>query len=193
MRNRWMAYSIAFVLTTTAGAGLAARAQSETAPEDRVMGYQDARTGRFHRLMGAMPEAAATAPFTGTIQLVVAITLKTPVPSGGSVLCSSNVLAESENTSSFAISSYDENASIKAVVSGTTASCTVNIPYSWSLPPASSTVKNLVMGSYVVEIVGATGTGTPVPLTRYSSSQFVSLTAVPPVGTISKFTIAATL
>jgi hypothetical protein len=84
-----------------------------------------------------------------------------------------------------------ETASTKATVSGSTATCTVNLPYSWYLTMSSADTAAL---SYTLEIANASA---PLanPQSRYSS-QFVpgaGAIKVPANGTTTTYTISATL
>ena len=156
--------------------------------------YQDPETGAVRPMVAVAPEAATT-PIGGTIQLVATITLKTPLPTGGSVICLSNVSAMSITLTTGLATVYGEESSVLAKVSGTTATCTVNTPYSWLIPPASSTVQNSLTGEYTIEMIGAASSTTNplAALTRSSSSSFVSIKSIPLAGTTSKYTIAVTL
>jgi hypothetical protein len=168
-------------------------AQTTSHATKPVLGYQDPETGTFKPLEKAVPEAA-TAPLTGTIELTIAITLKTPLPTGGKVACSSVVAATSINLATSQVISYDETATVLATVSGATASCTVNIPYSWGIPPAASTIQTSLTGAYSVDMAGTVATGSITPaLSRSSSSEFLSSKTIPATGTISKFTVNVTL
>jgi len=156
--------------------------------------YQDPETGAVRPMVAVAPEAATT-PVGGTIQLVATITLKTALPTGGSIICLSSVDATSITLTSGLSTVYVEEASVLAKVVGATATCTVNIPYSWLIPPASTTVQNSLTGEYTVEMIGpVSSTTNPLSaLTRSSSSSFVSTKSIPLTGTTSKFTIAVTL
>ncbi len=156
--------------------------------------YTDPETGVTRPLVAVAPEAALT-PLGGTIQVVATITLKTPVPTGGSVVCLTDVEALSFNLTSGASTSYVETSSAPAKVVGATATCTVNTPYSWLIPPTSTTVENSLTGNYTIEMIGPV-TSTTNPLlaqTRSSSSTFVMTKTIPLTGTTSKYTIAVTL
>jgi hypothetical protein len=76
-----------------------------------------------------------------------------------------------------------ESGSVKATISGSTAKCTVTIPYSWPLKSASS---DMISMSYAVE---ASGTS----LATRTSSQSLPSIKVPPNGTTTTETIASTI
>ncbi|MBB5060844.1 hypothetical protein HDF16_005580 [Granulicella aggregans] len=114
-----------------------------------------------------MEAAASVTPVTGTFVTNFTIKLVTPVPSGSAVLC---VLLASttEHNSSTLNYQIEERGSGKATISGTTASCTASIPYSWTLQLPGVDNVNL---SYQLYIVNPTGTNQAAE-TRFSQ-QFV--------------------
>jgi hypothetical protein len=77
---------------------------------------------------------------------------------------------------------YFENASIVATVTGGTATCNVEIPYTWSLMTPST---DIITVSYDVAIIHdfVVGTSTKAVSTRESSHTITSITGVPPGGT----------
>jgi len=190
-------FSIAAVGALAVGAllfGPVTSAAQSDAPHKKVIGYQDPETGEFHALEKLIPDAAV-APTTGEYEVTFTITLKTPVPAGGSVLCSTNILVTSVNLTTAAAASYTESSYAVAKVTGATATCTVNTPYSWVLPPASATTETTLAGEYTASIYGAPGTGVNVATIqgRSSSSSFLSAKAVPASGTTTKLAVNATL
>jgi hypothetical protein len=146
--------------TLISGSALAAAQEDEqNVPAKKILGYQDPRTGAFHPLVNAVPDATL-APTTGSVDLTLTISLKTALPSGGKIICGSEISASSQNETTFAESIWIEEAYSVATVSGSTAKCTVNVPYSFLVPAASALVKNALTGSYTVEMVNA---GTALP------------------------------
>jgi hypothetical protein len=158
--------SIALVTAIALGAlgGLAiAHAQTSNAPfQKKVFGFQDSRTGVFHplgRSADLTESPAATTTYTGTIEVTVTITLKTALPSGDKVACNVGAVASSESEASpFTTIAYDESAISTASVSGSTATCKVNIPYSWVLLTPSTTVLSSLDGSLDVIMYSPTAT-----------------------------------
>jgi hypothetical protein len=151
MRKHLIALVAVIALVTLGGSVLAhAQTANRPAAASKTFGYQDSKTGAFHPL-GTTPEIAdATAPtstFSGTIEVTVTITLKTALPKGGTVACTvgASVISESETTD--AVVGISETGSSIATVSGSTATCKVNIPYSWVLFTNSATVINTLSGS----------------------------------------------
>ncbi len=163
-------------------------------PHRKVFGYQDAVTGEFHPLTKVSPDATI-APLTGTIQVTFTITLKTAVPTGGSVGCSTDVALTSVNATSGSATTYDETSYIPAKVTGTTATCTVSTPYSWVVSPSSATILNTLLGTYTVSILPPNTTQSIIPVAndRSSSSTFVTLAKLPATGAITKYTVNVTL
>jgi hypothetical protein len=191
MRFHSIAAIAAITLGITLSGPASASAQSdESSYHKKVFGYQDPQTGAFHPLEQFVPEVTPTAT-TGTIELTIVINLKTPLPKGGSIICNSDVSVSSINLSTDQVTSWGETASTVAAASGASHTCTVNIPYSWTIPASSSVIQNQLTGEYLVEMTDAAGV---LPgIVRTSSSQFVSLKKIPSTGTISKYTVDVTL
>jgi hypothetical protein len=101
----------------------AAQAQSATIP-----GYMDLKTGRFvsRRLPPALAPALTT--YSGTINVKLSITIQSALSDTQVLVCSADVSAEDP-----AFNLYEETASVTATRSGATATCTMTIPYLWSL------------------------------------------------------------
>jgi hypothetical protein len=195
MRIFKMATLAALTLGVVLAGTVSAFAQAdESSSHKKVLGYQDPETGVFRPVEYLIPEATIT-PTTGTIQLTITITLKTAVPTGGSVLCSTGIAASSTSLTTGTGVTYSESSTSAAKVTGTTATCTVTTPYSWVLPPASSTTVDSLTGSYTVSILPAPSTTITIATLqgRSSSSLFLTSKTIPAVGTVSKYAIAATL
>ena len=153
--------------------------------DSRVFGYQDAKTGTFHALSKAAVDAT-TSPTTGTFDVTFNLKLVSTFAKGTTAYCEAFVTVTSFN---------ETTATGSVALSGSTATCTATIPYSWLLPAASSTVQETLGGSYTVFA------GTPVAdngitiagVGRLSSSQFLAATSVPASGTTSKYSVNVTL
>jgi hypothetical protein len=161
MRKQSIALVAAIALGALGGSAIA-HAQTANAPfQKKVFGFQDSRTGVFHPL-GQSPDLsenpAATTTYSGTIEVTVTITLKTALPKGDSVACSVDAIAISESETTAASVTYDEIATSVATVSGSTATCKVNIPYSWVLLTPSTTVIDSLDGSLDVIMYSPTAT-----------------------------------
>jgi len=164
-------------------------------PHDRIFGYQDAKTGIFHPMVKIEPDLTP-APSTGTIDLTITITLKTAVPTGATVYCSTDITAMSNNIQTFESGViYIESSYSVAKVTGSTATCTVATPYSWSLPAASATIQNSLSSEYVVGILPAS-TGTALiesELSGRSSTSSFGGTTIPATGATTKYTLSVTI
>jgi hypothetical protein len=150
-------HSIALVVAITLGIlGGSVQALSQTANRHpaKIFGFQDSKTGIFHALGNSAEIAdptAATTTYTGEIEATVTITLKTALPKGGTIACTVGATAISDSETTDATVGFVESATSVATVSGSTATCKVNIPYSWVLftPSTSKTapVVNTLSGS----------------------------------------------
>jgi len=169
---------------------LGATAASADSSGSRVFGYQDTKTGTFHALTAVVPEAVAAT--TGTIHVTFNIKLVTAFPKGTLLNCNASVIASSLNETALTTTTYEESASDSVAISGTTATCTAVIPYSWLLTPAGSTVSDTFSGSYTVSaIAGSATVGTP--MLRSSSSSLFTTSKIPASGITSAYTVNVTL
>jgi hypothetical protein len=137
-----------FHLAVVAAAGLviagntAAIAQTSNLIEkqDRVSGYVDLRTGLFHAGGQSAPSPETAVTFktnAGIISVTITTTISADtakiLPKGYTILCDLNVGTVSDGYT------YSEVASAPATVSGDTATCTVNLPYSWTTAVTTGT------------------------------------------------------
>jgi hypothetical protein len=162
MCKRSIALAAAIALGTLAGSSVALAQTTNAAPGRKVLGFQDSRTGNFHPLGKSIDAAVepdiATTAYTGTIEVTVTITLKTALPTGDKVACNVDAIATSASTTTSANVVIDESATAAATVSGSTATCKVNIPFSWVLLTPSTTVVNSLDGSLDVIMYSPTAT-----------------------------------
>jgi hypothetical protein len=171
---------------------------SQTNAHKQILGYQDPETGAFKPLQREVPDLATTPATTGTVELILTISLKTAVPTGGKVICGASLTATSLNLTTGTYGDWSEQAYTTATVSGSTATCTVNVPYSWVLPTASTLVTNSVTENYEVAILnGATATAVntyiSTGLVRYSSGSFYSGKVPATSTTPTKYAVNVTL
>jgi hypothetical protein len=170
----------------------AAMAQQSTTSKG-IPGYLNPRTHTFEaKVRQAIPEATTANTYSGTYKFEIKVTLVTPVGSGEEVVCNAIADVEDYNKTTYAVyNDYEETASSVATVSGSTATCNVNIPYSWSLAYASSDIVSL---DYLVTIVP---TSTNSPLLEYSvrthQGGIASLTSVPSTGSTTVIPVSATI
>lgn len=180
MKKLILATAVAALVSVPAG--MTAQSPASSNPDHRVLGYQDSATGKFQPLVKAEPDTT-TPTSTGTIKLSIYILIRSAVPSTANVICGASVGTSSVDLTAGTVSGeYEEEAFSPATVSGTTANCTVTIPYAWTIPAASSTVKDTITGSYTVEVINTDGT-TTFSVFRLTGGNFLSLTAVPATGT----------
>ena len=140
----------------------------------------------------AAATAAASAPVTGTFVAKFTIKLATAVPSGDSVLCTLGAGLIDENHTTFTVNNeIEESKSMKATVSGSTATCTVSLPYSWYLSSPSTDTVSL---NYQLSIVSSTAVNElGVARTSYQYVPGAGSIKVPSSGTTTTYTISATI
>ena len=171
---------IAFMLTG------AAMAQQSTKP-DQVPGFYNPKTHTFQVKIQPQvdPEAAAPKVYTGTLSYDVTVKLVTPVASGQELVCSATALVEDVGGTGY----YEETASTTAKVSGSTATCTVLIPYSWSLADGATDTVGI---SYSLEILPTTSSAALAFTSRDHTSELAPI-KVPATGTTTAIPISATI
>lgn len=140
----------------------------------------------------AAAAAATTAPVTGSFVAKFTIKLSTAIPSGDSVICVLSTSLVDENTTTYTLNNeIEESKSSKATVSGSTATCSATIPYSWYL---SSPSTDTVALSYQLYIVSSTATNeTGVARSSFQYVPGAGAIKVPSSGTTTTYTISATL
>ena len=154
-----------------------------------ILGYLDPKTGAFRPVAQGQVEEfdnTALAPTNaGKFVFNFTITISSTDLGSDTISC----LATASLTDNLPLSPIfiDETASVKATVSGSTASCTVNIPYSWTLKTGTT---DTVLLSYVVSAVGPSASG---GLPTRTSSQGIANIKVPANGSTTTETIASTI
>jgi hypothetical protein len=149
-----------------------------------IPGYLDPRTGEFHP-MPAHPASGMQAiiPFAATTGKFVynfTITISSTLPTSDVIACQS----ESTVYDTSSGREFDETAAVAGTRTGSTATCTVDIPYSWTLSSTTDTVSQ-------TETVTVPDNSASLPLRI--SSQTLAAIKVPASGstttTAVKFTI----
>ena len=134
--------------------------------------------------------AAAAVQITGKFNVTFRISLRTAVPSGDVVGCALTASAADVDPNTYTVSNeISEVAGTLATVTGTGASCVVQLPYSWYLTNASSDTVDL---TYTLVIGSSTPGVSPIRV----SSQFVpgaGSLKVPSNGVTTSFTVNAIL
>jgi hypothetical protein len=152
-----------------------------------ILGYLDPNTGAFRPVPLASDQADAAAAaalpiFGGTITVTLTITVKSTTLTN--FTCTADVTVLDALTTGGR--TFDESATAAATGTGTTRTCKLTIPYSWSLATQSS---DSMMTSYTV--FGTTGT-TGLPQ-RTSTLSPLDTRKVPANGVITALTAAVTL
>ena len=153
-----------------------------------IHGYLDPRTGAFHPLPRLSADATppATSTFTGKFVFSYTITVDATIASSAKIVCAASATVE-DNITSGNPSIFIEEASALATRSGSTATCTVNIPYSWSLATAST--DSVTLG-YTIEAPAEATVAASQP-SRFSNHNLPSIN-VPATGTTTNETVTAT-
>lgn len=148
-----------------------------------ILGYLDPTTGAFRRLPQVADDDTVPPPLTtygGTITVTLTITVKSTALTTFS--CTAEVSVEDEITTT--PRGYEESGNSAATGSGSTRTCVVTIPYSWSLGTQSS---DSMVISYVA--FGSNTTGGQ----RVSGLSPLETVKVPANGATTALTAAVTL
>jgi len=143
----------------------------------------------FVFLVGLSQSLCAQTTYKGKIVVHFTITLTSPVGSDSTIACGVNA-SVFDGTNSI-----NEKGGAVATVTGSTAKCTVTIPYSWPLSTASTDKISL---SYVIdalqsfEIPGSSASSVQVAPVREASQNIGSIN-VPATGTTTNETVNATI
>ncbi len=198
MPKHFNALVAVIALALLGGSVLASAQTANPLSPRRVFGFQDSKTGVFHPLGNSADitdAAAATTTYAGTIEATVTITLKTALPTGDKVACTVTADASSENETAGTIFDYDESASSIATVSGSTATCKVNIPFSWVLFTPSTTVINGLQSGLEVIMFSPTATVTTELAADFvrEHTQPITINAGKPADGVLTVAVAVTL
>jgi hypothetical protein len=153
-------------------------------PQKGVPGFLDPKTGVFTAqatvpgAQGVNPDANAI--YNGTLSVKINITLKSGFPVDSQLTCT-------QTASVFdAAGTYTASKTVRATRTGSTATCTVPIYYSWLLSSGDVTVAQ----NYFVSIVTSSDTGT---LYQADAATLSATVALPPNGGTAAKTVAVTL
>jgi len=150
-----------------------------------VAGYLNPSTGVFSPIVRRVDAAAVpmvAAASTGTLKYVMTITLKSGISTSTPIVCTGYASVRDSDFSSEV--SYTEVKSVAATRSGNSATCTVAIPYAWTLPSAAGSTVGL---SYTVSAGTDQASGY-----RFQQGTLDSIT-VPATGATTTRNIAVTL
>ena len=148
-----------------------------------VLGYLDPHTGAFRPIPRSVPtedELPAATTVTGTMDVTITVTLKTTGITN--VTCSIDLATDDGSPLP---TFWDETNTVAGTGSGGTRTCTLSIPYSWSLTTQTS---DTMSTSY--SVFGSTGTGLPE---RSAMRNPLDSRKVPSSGTTTKLTASVTL
>jgi hypothetical protein len=146
-----------------------------------ILGYLDPNTGAFRPVPASDETADALTTFGGTITVSFTITLKSTGLTNVSCTIEVSVLDALTTTPR----SYGESATAAATGSGTTRTCKITLPYSWSL--ATQANDNMTTSYFV------TGGGSVSALARSSTLSPLDTRKVPANGATTALTAAVTL
>lgn len=156
-----------------------------------ILGYLDPRTGAFRTLPvpdaeADSVEAPALVTFGGSFVVSFTISVKSSIASTAKIACSVSATVV-DNAASGAPNIIEEQAAVLATRSGTSATCTVTIPYSWNL--GTSTTDKVTL-SYNLSAPAEATTTTLYP--QRLSLQNIATIAVPANGKITNEAVTAT-
>ena len=132
---------------------------------------------------------ASLTTFGGTFTFKITITIKSTNLGSDTIECSAAATVNDINSTTGMFSGvYIEEASVIATRSGSTATCTVNIPYSWGLANAST---DLVGLDYVIIALNPTAASFGQPGRNHT--HILANIKVPTNGTTTTINVAATI
>jgi hypothetical protein len=163
--------------------------QGKQDQQDKFYGYVDLKTGQFHPTLAAeaSPEATvAQKTLTGTINTVITTTIESTLPKGTTILCDVDV------TTTFDGVIHTEVASAPATISGTKATCTVKLPYSWTGPSGGAASSYVYGGTYKVTATSVPSVTQPITdynVLRQTTGNLTGATGlvIPASGTVTTF------
>ncbi|HTX77333.1 MAG TPA: hypothetical protein VMD29_14075 [Terracidiphilus sp.] len=160
----------------------------------KTVGYQDEQ-GVFHPFNQAVPDTVAKTDYTGTLDVTIHITVKSTFKTGTIIACGTEALVSSySETNPLAGLSYEEWDYAEATGSGTSYTCTLKIPYSWSLLSPGTGVANSMSATYEVLALAPSGsifsTGNGL---RYTAGPLATSASIPAIGATTSYTINATI
>jgi hypothetical protein len=150
-----------------------------------ILGYLDPRTGAFRPVPAATeetPDSSALTTVTGTLTITLNITVKSTGLT--TFTCTAEIEME-DAVGSASPRGYGESVEATATGSGTTRTCKLTIPYSWSLstPTSDSMTTTYSVGAVTVSTVAE----------RSSNLYPLDTRKVPASGTTTALTAAVTL
>ncbi len=175
----WLFVSLA-TLSTLAQASAASQTPGRSIP-----GTFDPKTSLFTPTPAAIASDATAAAtiFGGKLVFNFTITVTSALPAADAITCSAQTSVVDLGAGIVLL----EQAAAQATRSGTTATCAVTIPYSWSLTTAATDKMSLTY------FINGAGTTAATALPSRLSSQGLGSFAIPANGVTSTFTVKATI
>lgn len=166
------------------GLAIPVQSQAQKSVGPGILGYLDAQTGVFHpAASGAIVDnnqlLASVIPTTGKLVFNFTISVQSAIPATDTIVCEASAEVLEVTTQHTVV----EAASVAATRSGTTAKCTVTIPYSWVLTTPKT---DMVTLTYAL----SAPTAAPLLPSR-TSTQTVAAIAVPLTGATTTETVSA--
>jgi hypothetical protein len=191
MRIRVLTSSVVALLTLLSGSALLQAQAPDTQSNKKVYGYQDPQSGTFRALPTEAPTEGTSTPLTGTLKVVLNITVKSTWPAGTArtIVCSAD-FDQISITGTAVTTPYIEEVSRYATAATSGYTCTLTIPYSWLIP--TTAIQKTLTGSYSVGVQNTAVAAGP-PILRLSNGPIVSTTTLPATGTTTTYTIAVTI
>jgi len=128
----------------------AALSQSQPHATPGRLGYQDPKTGAFLPLAPTVADAGEAAPpvtpTTGKFAFNLNINIKSANIRTDVLACYATVTVSDNLTGSYTID--EDEASVAATITGSTAKCTVSIPYSWPLVTPTADIVTVSLSVY---------------------------------------------
>lgn len=194
MQKRNLILALAITVVLGFAPFSAAQLPTQAPSPHHILGYFNQDTGLFEPLSTASqdPELAPVAATTGTLVFNFTITMKSAIPKNDIITCSAAgaVIETSYSTN-------EAGFGIAKLVSGTTYSCSVSMPYSWLLNTPATDKIILSYKAQVnegLQITAANGTGTNVLVSAVrASSQTTASIPVPANGAITTKTVSVAL
>jgi hypothetical protein len=173
---------LAFVCLAALTAGCFA--QSDASKSHGIPGYLDPETGAFKPFQSQTEaiDLAKVTPTTGKFVFSFTVTVASTIATATKILCQADATV-TEPTTFFTAS---EIAAVTATRSGSTATCTVTIPYSWPLTTASKDIVNLAF-SISAGTPGSTTTSYRI------STQTAGTIPVPATGSTTSLSFSPTI
>lgn len=168
--------------------GLSGSLWAQTSAVRGIPGYLNPKTGAFHPVIEAQPQEGpppALTTFAGKFVATFTITVDSTISSTTKLACIFSASLVDTSTGNVI---EEIAASAVSRGSGSTVTCTVTLPYSWSLGSGTTDKVSL---TWNIEAPVEFSTSTQYP-TRFSS-QFLGSISVPANGSTTNEAIAATI